>query len=74
MQLGSGVAVAVAQAISCSSDETPSLGTSICLLGAAIKRKKKKKKDFDLACLSVNLLSTALLFLGSINAHSCPKS
>ena len=30
MRLGSGVAVAVAQAGSCSSDSTPSPGTSIC--------------------------------------------
>ena len=38
---GSRVAVAVAQASSCSSDWTPSLGTSICL-GHGPKRQKKK--------------------------------
>ena len=44
-QLGSGVAVAVAYASSCSSDKTPSLGTSICCaMGAALKRQKKKEK------------------------------
>ena len=40
MQLGSGVDVAVAQAGSCSSNLTPSLGTSICL---RCGHKKKKK-------------------------------
>ena len=42
-QLRSGVAVAVLQANSLSSNLTPSLGTSIAA-GAAIKRKKKKKR------------------------------
>ena len=42
-RLRSGVAVAVAEASSCSSDLTPSLGTSIAQ-GAALKRQKKKKK------------------------------
>ena len=41
MQLGSGVAVAMAQAGSCSSNSTPSLGTSIC---HRCGHKKKKKK------------------------------
>ena len=40
--LGYGIAVAVAVAGSCSSDLTPSLGTSICC-SAALKRKRKKK-------------------------------
>jgi len=43
MQLGSGVAVAVAQAGSCSSDLTPSLGTSICH-GCGPKKTEKKKE------------------------------
>ena len=38
-RLGSCVAVAVVQAGICSSDWTPSLGTSICA-GAALKSKK----------------------------------
>ena len=45
MRLGSGVAVAVPQAGSCSSDSTPSLGTSICH-GAALKSKKRKKDAY----------------------------
>ena len=42
MQLGSGVAVAVVQAGSNNSTETPSLGTSICR-GCSPKKKKDKK-------------------------------
>ena len=41
-RLGSGVAVAVVQAGGCSSQETPSLGTSICHVGVALKRPKTK--------------------------------
>jgi len=41
MRLGSSVAVAVVQAGSCSSDSTPSLGTSICC-GCGPEKKKKK--------------------------------
>ena len=41
--LGSGVAVAVASASSCSSKSTPSLGTSICHKCGPKKAKKKKK-------------------------------
>ena len=46
MRLGSGTAVAVAVAVagSCSSDSTPSLGTSICP-GYRHKKKKKRKKE-----------------------------
>ena len=45
MGLGSGIAVAVVQASSCSSDLTPSLGTSIrCRCGP--KKKKKKVKRY----------------------------
>ena len=40
MQLGSAVAVAVAEASSCNSDWTPSLGTSVC----GPKKQKKKKR------------------------------
>ena len=40
-QLGSGVAMAVAQASDYSSDLTPSLGTSICHGGGPKKIKKK---------------------------------
>ena len=42
--LRSGVAVAMAQASSYSSDSTASLGTSICYKCSPIKTKKKKKK------------------------------
>ena len=42
-QLRSHVAVAVVQAGSCSSNLTPSLGTSICC-GYGPKKKKKKKE------------------------------
>ena len=44
MQLGSGVAVAVAQAGSYSSNSTPSLGTSIMLWVRPYKEKNKKTK------------------------------
>ena len=39
--LRSDIAVAVAQAGSCSSDSTPSLGTSICLTCGPIKKRKE---------------------------------
>ena len=45
MQLGSHVAVAVAEASS--SDSTPSLGTPICRRSSP---KKKKEKEFLLRC------------------------
>ena len=45
MQLGSGIAVAVAQANSYSSNLTPSLGTSICR-GCSPKKTKPKKTIF----------------------------
>ena len=44
MQLRSGVAVAVAQAGSCSSDLIPSLRTSICH-PAALKKQKIKQNQ-----------------------------
>ena len=43
MQLGSGVAVPVAQASSYSSHWTPNLGTSVCN-GCCPKKEKEKKK------------------------------
>ena len=42
--LRSFVAVAVVQAGSCSSDSTPSLGTSICCRNGPKKKKKKRKQ------------------------------
>ena len=44
MQLGSQVVVAVAEAGGCSSDSTPSLGTSICCRCDPEKKKTKKKR------------------------------
>ena len=43
-RLGSGMAVAVVEASSCSSGLTPSLGTSICS-GCGPKKTKNKKKQ-----------------------------
>ena len=43
--LRSGVAVAMAVAGRCSSDSSPSLGTSICHRFGPKKQKKKKKKE-----------------------------
>ena len=63
MQLGSGVAVAVALASSCSSNSTPSLGTSIAT-GAALKGTKKKKY--------LSFLGSSLRYEGSqvtLNLH-----
>ena len=45
MWLVSGVAMAVAQHSGCSSDSTPSLGTSTCCGCGPKKTKKKKKKN-----------------------------
>ena len=53
MWLGSGVAVAVAQAGSYSSDLTPSLGTPICHRYSP--KKDKKKSEFYL--MDTNLTS-----------------
>ena len=44
MQLGSGVSVAVFVAGSCSSDWTPSLGTSICCRCGREKKRKERKE------------------------------
>ena len=53
--LGSCVPVAVAQASSCSSDQSPSLGTSTC--HRCSSKKKKKKKKIDCATSPVKVLS-----------------
>ena len=45
MRLGSHVAVAVVQNSSCSSDLTPSLGTSTCRRCGPEKQKQKQKQD-----------------------------
>ena len=45
---GSHVAVAVAQAGSCRSDQTPSLGTAMCHKCGPKKKKKKKKPHKEL--------------------------
>ena len=50
MQLKSCIAVAVALASTCSSDSTPSLGTSICHKCGLKKRKKKRH-----LCVNVHL-------------------
>ena len=42
-RLGSGIAMALAQASNCSSDSIPSLGTSICL-GCSPRKDKKRQK------------------------------
>ena len=47
MQLRSDVAVAVVQASRCSSDSTPSLGTSICCRCGPKKEKKRAKKESE---------------------------
>ena len=53
MQLGSGVAVALAEASSNSSDWTPSLGTSVCCRYGPKKTKKTKKKFKKSLTLSI---------------------
>ena len=45
MRLGSCVAVAVVEAGSCSSDLTPSLGTSTCCRCGPERKKKEKEKE-----------------------------
>ena len=57
-QLRSFVAVAVT--VSCSSDSTPSLGTSICYRSSPKKKKEKKKNrhDYIMLLLSNNWLLT----------------
>ena len=53
--LGSGVAVAVAEAGSYRSDSSPSLGTSICLRCGPKKNKKINKNKINEGCLSTIL-------------------
>ena len=66
MQLRSGVAVSVSVAVAgnYSSDETPSLGTSMCHRYGPKKNKKKKKKK------KTNKKIT-LLFVDNINIMQC---
>ena len=45
MQLGSHIAVSVAEASRCSSDSTPSLGTSMCRRCGPEKQKQNKTKQ-----------------------------
>ena len=59
MWLGSGMAVA--EAGSCSSDSTPSMGTSICH-GCVPKKKKKKKKKTKLGLLKLDLICKQISF------------
>ena len=56
MQLGSAVALAMALASSCSSDLTPSLGTSICLGCGPKKEKKKSMWWFLVYCICIEVL------------------
>jgi len=49
MPLGSSIAVAVAQACTCSSDWTPSPGSSICLLKRT--KRKRRRKEIDSSIL-----------------------
>ena len=44
-RLRSGVAMAVVQAGSCSCNQTPSLGTSVCIKCSPKKKKKEKEKE-----------------------------
>ena len=55
MQLRSIVAVAVVQAGSCSSDLTPSLGTSLCHGYGPPKEKKKKVPAYHSTVLQANI-------------------
>ena len=50
MKLGSCVAVAVAQAGGCSSDSTPSLGTSMCCRCGPKKQTNKQTNKTLLSC------------------------
>ena len=64
-RLGSGIAVAVAKAGSCSSNLTPSLGTSICC-GCSSKKTKDThiKKSFILLALTCRpLIHFELIFI-----------
>ena len=54
MWLGSGVAVAVTEAGGCSSNSTPSLGTSMCY-GCGPKKNKQQRKRNVYACVFVHM-------------------
>ena len=54
LQMGSGIAVVVVQASSCSSDSTPSLGTSVCHGHSPKKQKKKKLKTLITTSVSTH--------------------
>ena len=56
------VAVAVAYASSCSSDLTPSLGTSN-VAGVALKRKKKKRVFTSLTSMNERLVELVSLWI-----------
>ena len=71
MWLRSSIAVAVAQASSCSSDLTPSLGTSIwCRFGPKKQKKKEKKKEKEkkLSTQDTQTQKTRLIWLLSATA------
>ena len=56
MRLGFGVAMAVARAVSCSSDSTPGLGASPCYT-CGPRGKKKKRFSFQKYCCLVDIES-----------------
>ena len=62
MQLGSGIAVAVAEANSCNSESTSSPGLSICHSCGPKKREKTKEQKIDILIKS-SLLNFFLLHL-----------
>ena len=73
MWLGSGIAMAVAQASSYSSDSTPSLGTSICCTNSPKKKKKRiweiiKRKEMLAGEVGTNAVR-ALSSVGSKSAR-----
>ena len=75
MRLGSGIAVAVAQSSSCSSDWTRSLGASICHLYGPNKTKKKRNHSslqfwlhFPVSSLTL-LFSSGTLLRGAFLGH-----
>ena len=69
MRLGSGVAVAVAVAVasSCSSDLTPSLGTSICQVCGPKKTKRQKTKQNKKTQKNLNSLWSSRRGTGETN-------
>ena len=64
MRLGSSIATAVAQASSCSSDSTPSLGT-FRTTGEALLKKKKKVQIADCFVLDLCPLKSSWLKFGT---------